>query len=265
MKNNRLIVILITCAILAGCASEPHFAPVDVKAAPPSHKILHHIVAPSETLYSIAWRYNLDVKRLASANNVENTYTIYPGQRLTLDLSNVRTRGKTSSVKPAAVKVARKKTAIKKRRTPVTRSTNTTAPVKKTSSSRPANVKTVWRWPCKCRLVATFRGAHSLQKGIDLKANLGEPIHAAAAGNVVYSGDGLRGYGKLLIVKHSEVLLSAYAHNQKLLVKEGETVRAGQVIAKMGKTGTTSVKLHFEVRLDGKPVDPLKYLPGKTK
>jgi lipoprotein NlpD len=92
---------------------------------------------------------------------------------------------------------------------------------------------------------------------------LGEPVLAAAAGQVVYSGGGLRGYGKLLIVKHSEIFLSAYAHNDRLLVKEGDFVKAGQIIADMGSSGTDRVKLHFEIRRDGVPVDPLQFLPRR--
>ncbi len=120
-----------------------------------------------------------------------------------------------------------------------------------------------WVWPAKGRLTSGFKANGGLNKGIDLKGKLGEPVIAAAAGRVVYSGEGLRGYGKLVIVKHSDKYLSAYAHNRKLLVKEGNNVRKGQKIAEMGSTGTDSVKLHFEIRYDGKPINPLKHLPKR--
>ena len=102
-----------------------------------------------------------------------------------------------------------------------------------------------------------------MNKGIDLGGKLGEPVLAAAAGQVVYSGSGLRGYSKLLIVKHNETFLSAYAHNDRLLVKEGDFVKVGQRIADMGSSGTDRVKLHFEIRRDGTPVDPIKFLPRR--
>ena len=96
---------------------------------------------------------------------------------------------------------------------------------------------------------------------MDISGKIGQPVLASAAGKVVYSGTGLRGYGKLIIIKHNNAYLSAYAHNNKLLVKEGQTVSRGQVIAEMGKTDSKLVRLHFEIRKNGKPVDPLKYLP----
>ena len=111
--------------------------------------------------------------------------------------------------------------------------------------------------------MSSFQGSNALNKGIDLGGKLGEPVLAAADGQVVYSGSGLRGYGKLLIVKHNETFLSAYAHNDRLLVKEGDFVKAGQRIADMGSSGTDRVKLHFEIRRDGTPVDPLKFLPRR--
>ena len=108
-----------------------------------------------------------------------------------------------------------------------------------------------------------FRPNASFNKGIDIQGQMGESVKAASAGTVVYSGEGLRGYGRLVIIKHSDRYLSAYAHNSRLLVKEGASVKMGQAIARMGSSGTDSVKLHFEIRNDGKPVDPLKFLPKR--
>jgi lipoprotein NlpD len=116
-----------------------------------------------------------------------------------------------------------------------------------------------WIWPAKGRLLEGFSEA---TKGIDIAGKAGEPVTASAGGKVVYSGAGLRGYGKLIIIKHNNTYLSAYAHNDKLLVKEGQTVVKGQKIGEMGSTDTDLVKLHFEIRKNGKPVDPLKHLPG---
>lgn len=121
-----------------------------------------------------------------------------------------------------------------------------------------------WSWPANGPVIAEFSEAKS-SKGIDISGSRGQPVYAAAAGKVVYSGSGLRGYGKLVIIKHNAIYLSAYAHNQQILVKEGQTVSRGQKIAEMGDSDADKVELHFEVRQMGKPVDPLKYLPEVTK
>lgn len=118
-----------------------------------------------------------------------------------------------------------------------------------------------WAWPASGKMITGF--GESGGKGIDIGGKTGDPVTAAADGKVVYSGSGLRGYGQLVIVKHSEAYLTAYAHNHRILVKEGQSVTRGQKIAEMGNTDADQVKLHFEVRKQGKPVDPLKYLPGR--
>ncbi|MFO1389162.1 peptidoglycan DD-metalloendopeptidase family protein [Cellvibrio sp.] len=121
----------------------------------------------------------------------------------------------------------------------------------------------VWQWPSSGKLLAQFQGETGQNKGIDLGGKLGEPVLAAASGRVVYAGSGLSGYGNLLIIKHNETFLSAYAHNEEISVKEGDFVKAGQKVADMGSSGTDRVKLHFEIRSDGSPVDPLRYLPKR--
>ncbi len=118
-----------------------------------------------------------------------------------------------------------------------------------------------WAWPAQGKIIASFSDTSS--KGIDLGGKLGDPVFAAAGGKVVYAGTGLRGYGKLVIVKHDSNYLSAYAHNQNLLVKEGQAVSKGQRIAELGDTDSDKPKLHFEIRRQGKPVDPSKYLPSR--
>jgi lipoprotein NlpD len=117
-----------------------------------------------------------------------------------------------------------------------------------------------WVWPVKGRIVTGFSEAASL-KGIDIAGTAGHPVAASAGGKVVYAGTGLRGYGKLIIIKHNATYLSAYAHNREILVKEGQQVAKGQKIAEMGSTDADQVKLHFEIRRHGKPMDPLRYLP----
>ena len=117
-----------------------------------------------------------------------------------------------------------------------------------------------WAWPSKGKIIASFNESASL-KGLDISGKAGQPVLASAPGKVVYSGSGLRGYGKLVIIKHNKTFLSAYAHNSQILVREGQTVTKGQRIAEMGDSDADQVKLHFEIRRMGKPVDPLKYLP----
>jgi lipoprotein NlpD len=117
-----------------------------------------------------------------------------------------------------------------------------------------------WSWPVNGKVLAGF-GDNQNAKGMDIAGKIGQPVKAAAPGKVVYSGSGLRGYGKLIIIKHNKTFLSAYAHNNQIMVKEGQVVAKGYKIAEMGDSDTDQAKLHFEIRQLGKPVDPLKYLP----
>lgn len=256
-KRFKAIGISIALAFVSACSTPPPKALV-VDAAPiPSHRIKTHHVSPGETLYSIALRYDLDYKKLSQINNLDNSYHIAPGQILNLDVSSYKPISKPPATvsKPAAKAAARvpvKTSSVAKNqsepktvRQPVIRSASSLA----------------WNWPIKGEVLETFHSNGGLNKGIDIRGKLGEPVLAAADGEVVYSGSGLRGYGKLVIVKHNEQFLSAYAHNRVLVVTEGDKVKAGQKIAEVGFSGTNSPKLHFEIRLDGTPVDPLGYLP----
>ncbi len=249
--------ILITAGVLSACGQTTHFVPVRDTAQPPSNKIRYHTVAKGETLYSIAWRHNLDYKKLAKANGIGSSFKIYPGQRLHLVESVTPSKPPSKNV-PVSVKQSPKPSPTKK-----PRSKKETPKVINKTQSKTLAKPVAWQWPAKGKLLAGFQSNGGLNKGIDIRGNLGEPVVAAESGKVVYAGDGLRGYGKLVIIKHSEKYLSAYAHNRRLLVKEGVTVTKGQKIAEMGSTGTDSVKLHFEIRYDGKPVNPLKYLPKR--
>ncbi len=211
----------------------------------------YHTVLIGETLYSIAWRHGKDYKQLASWNNIRPPYTIYAGQRLRLTRPQVTSKTYTK-------KSANKPTDTSKKSKPV-KASNTSAskPVKKPSKP----IKHDWSWPTKGKIISRYSTKVGGNKGIDIEGKPGQDVFAASAGKVVYSGNGLLGYGNLIIVKHSEQFLSAYAHNKKLLVKEGGSVKRGQKIAELGSTGTKTPKLHFEIRQNGKPVDPLKYLP----
>ncbi|SMF06175.1 lipoprotein NlpD [Alteromonadaceae bacterium Bs31] len=264
-----LITVCGLACILVGCSSHSARVPVSDRNSPPGERLKLHTVAKGDTLYSIAWRYNLDYKQLARANGIGRDYYIYPGQKLRLDytLSAVEPPKHQPPARKAPDKVTPAKPSKKAVKTvtspPKARSIKTSSKAPQKPPSPPSNSPKSWLWPAKGKLVATFSSNGGLNKGIDIRGNLGEPVYAAAAGTVVYSGSGLRGYGKLLIVKHSDKYLSAYAHNRKLLVKEGSKVKAGDKIAEMGSSGTDTVKLHFEIRYDGNPVDPLRFLPRR--
>lgn len=259
-------VKILTICLLVGCSSNDYRAPVDSREQPPSQRITFHTVARGDTLYSIAWRYNLDVRTLAKANGIAESYVIYPGQRINLDTRSVAYTATPSLASGSSSSLTRPSTVPVKQE-PVAappRSNNRTAA---TATPPPPSVKAGelrWQWPVNGRITSRFAGPKALNKGIDIAAKKGEPVRAAEAGSVVYAGDGLRGYGNLLIIKHNDNYLSAYAHNHRLLVAEGDTVKAGQQIAEVGSSGTSTDKLHFEIRRDGTPVDPLRFLPPQN-
>lgn len=260
-------------------------------------------VSSGDTIYSIAWRYEIDPFELARWNNLSSPYTIYPGQRLRMKpgASSATKTASTSSGKarsasrPGSVTVrkgdtlygiareydvsASKLASINglespylitpgqtlKLQAPESGSTRAAPPGRKKTgtASQPVDNRAVtWQWPVQGELITTFKSNKSGRKGIDIAGREGKDIRAAAPGKVVYSGNGLISYGNLVIIKHNRTYLSAYAHNRKLLVKEGDNIKAGQVIAELGQTGTDSPRLHFEIRKNGKPVNPLNYLPS---
>ena len=200
-----------------------------------------HVVRRGENLSSIAWRYGLDYRSIARWNRIRPPYVIHPGQRLAL-----RGGAATGSTGQAQGKKAGAGAGAGAKRPAV-----------------PAAIPVGgWTWPARGQLIRGFGKGD--RGGIDIAGRRGQPVVAARDGRVVYTGSGLVGYGRLVIVKHDERLLTAYAHNDRVLVKEGQTVRAGQKIAEMGSTGAERVKLHFEVRRDGKPLNPLKYLRRRS-
>ena len=257
-----LITMLITLSLLVGCASHPQSVSVKDLGGKHDRRLKTHVVAAGETLYSIAWRYDLNFERLAEVNGIDASYRIVPGQQLSLEMD------KRFSASPPRPSRAVKPTAPS---TPPSRSSLSTRSVKQSNSVTKApepqsSGKTLrWFWPTDGQVIKKFFADNGRHKGIDLGGKVGQPVLAASPGVVVYAGSGLRGYGKLIIIKHNDEFLSAYAHNRKLLAKEGEQVSSGQQIAEMGSSGTESVKLHFEIRFDGQPVDPLKYLPPRSR
>ena len=263
-------------ATLLACGSSPP-APIEDRQSrgPESVSSRHYTVQRGDTLYSIAFRYGVDFRVLAAANGIAPPYTIYPGQKIDLE--------RRAPAAPPKRSVAA--TAPEPEPEPVSKSIATPAPAPKSSqstgtaktippvskpSSTPVEKETTtwsgatvknWRWPTSGRVTRGY--SSSVHKGIDIAGKRGDDVVAVAAGKVVYAGTGIVGFGELLIVKHNDVYLSAYGHNDRLLVAEGQQVGAGQKIAEKGSSGTDVVKLHFEIRREGKPIDPIRVLPKR--
>lgn len=247
-----------------------------------------HVVQKGDTLYSIAFNYGFDYHELAELNAIKDPGIISIGQEIRLFPGRQNTVGSSAAAeaKPAEPSIKEQPKLVKypyseaalaqigkvqeapKPRPAVVASKPqpvvATPAVSSDDSSDSEEAELEWGMPAQGKLIAGFSESAN-RKGIDISGQLGQPVVASAPGKVVYSGSGLRGYGKLVIIKHNKTYLSAYAHNDQVLVKEGQSVTRGQKIAAMGKTDTDQVKLHFEVRRLGKPVDPAKYLPlGKS-
>ncbi|MGI2175691.1 peptidoglycan DD-metalloendopeptidase family protein [Shewanella ulleungensis] len=264
-----------------------------------SLKTHKYTVKKGDTLYSIAWGAGRHFAALARENNLQAPYTIYPGQILNLASANgatsaevkapqtyvstVQTQAITqpySSVsnrtdpqtinpvavaKPQPVVVSdRTKKDLDHKVKPAYSVTTTQQIVNQNANSPVANLPQQvqqWHWPVRGRIIGYFSASEQGNQGIKIAGNRGDIIKAAADGRVVYAGNALRGYGNLVIIKHNDDFLSAYAHADTITVKEKQYVSAGQTVAKMGSTGTSQVMLHFEVRYHGKSVNPLRYLP----
>jgi lipoprotein NlpD len=271
-KKQRLLILLFMCMFISllnsSCSSQSP-APVSSRsseqekkstpsakktaAKPPSAAVKipsHHKVLSGDTLYSISWNFNLDYKEVARWNNIRAPYVIYPGQSIRLTTSSkkkaVVKKTVPSKTKPAGGKPVKKQAEVAKK-------------VSKKDKSLKYTRNINWQWPTKGKLIKS--NSPISKKGLDIAGKKGQLIKASGAGVVVYSGSGLLGYGRLIIIKHNESYLSAYAHNNVLMVKEGDSVSAGQKIAKMGQDSNGQALLHFEIRKNGSPVEPAKYLP----
>lgn len=225
-----------------------------------------YTVQRGDTLFYVAWITGNDFRSLAAKNNIKAPYELSVGQVLdvsggTTVVVTQETTTKAGSAKPIATTTTTTTTTTSNQNKPTTQVTTTET---KTAASSTVNTKSStvanisWQWPVKGKVIETFSNA---TKGIDIAGSLGDRVSSAADGRVVYAGNALPGYGNLIIIKHNDDYLTAYAHNQSILVKEQQDVKAGQQIATMGSTGTNSVRLHFEIRYQAKSVDPLKYLP----
>ncbi len=268
-----LLGMLLAGALLAGCSSSPkggvQVVDRDGRGASKQNQRQpassgQYVVQRGDTLYSIAFRFGWDWKTLAARNGIPAPYVIRSGQIIRFGSSSAVAQARSSAP------VTRSTPAV-----PVITQVQAPAkPIQNQAPARPVAVVTPpaaatppstagWGWPAKGAVIGRFSSNGSLNKGIDIAGELGEPVFAASDGAVVYAGSGLRGYGELIIIKHSDTYVSAYGHNRRLLVREGQQVKVGQSIAEMGSTGTDRVKLHFEIRRQGKPVDPLQYLPRR--
>jgi len=292
----RFFVLLFCISSLVACSSSGGRAPVSditlgkststdvayspkIKAKKGTTSQKTYTVKNGDTLYSIGWKTGVDIDSLVKQNNLKSPYVIKKGQvlHLTADKSLYAENGKNKSDLAS-------QNATKKDNTTCTAQNcnkNKTQEVaqKKTKAysaskvdektiakkSKPINNKKVnaWSWPVKGELTKRFSASQSTMQGISIVNTRGSSILAAAPGKVVYAGSGLRGYGNLIIIKHNYDYLSAYAHNEKLLVSENDQIKMGQKIAVMGDSGSDHVHLHFEIRYRGKSVDPLRYLPKR--
>lgn len=286
-----LLAVALLAVALGGCAPAVR-APV-INRAPAGKgggdwRPDTYTVQKGDTLWSIALEYGLDYKDLAAWNDIGNGYVIKVGQVLKLKPAPdtvvtaalktpaavtgapvagtpappqpfIKTQPKATK-EPYSAQALATATALPPASNPTKAAPPLASADKTTQQTASGENPLSWAWPAEGKVVTEFDDAKGA-KGIDIAGKVGQPVFAAGPGKVVYSGSGLRGYGKLIIIKHDKTYLSAYAHNSRLLVKEGQQVAKGQKIAEMGNTDASRVELHFEIRRLGKPVDPLKYLP----
>lgn len=244
--------IPVVFTLLAGCGSGGVYAPVSSAGEVSKRSGSQiYVVQHGDTLYSIAFRYGVDYKALAAANDIRAPYTIYVDQRIRIPAS--ADEGVDGVVEDAApVSSERSAEVVPGPRHPVI------------DTPRVSDTDIEWRWPHEGEVVGEFSLSGKVNKGIDILGKYGESVRCSADGVVVYAGGGLRGYGKLVIVKHNDRYLSAYGHNEKILVKEGDRVKRGQVVARIGGNNGNRDLMHFEIRRNGKPENPLRYLPPRT-
>jgi lipoprotein NlpD len=326
-RTKRLLrnsVVLLTLALLASCGSS-YRAPVDEAGDGPLFLDAgrSHRVNDGETLYAVAWMYDLDPVALARANNLQEPYSISAGQSLTVDLRSAgieNGRAARTAAAPATPTTASNGVRVNAvqgtggisraplggglQRTPLPSTAPAPAPAEVPQATAPVTTTLPepapapapepvapppaaavaatpaavtepaptqpfttgpinWAWPGNGRIIGRFEESSVDKKGIDLDGNKGDPVKAAADGQIVYAGSGLQRYGDLIIIKHNDQFLSAYAHNDSILVKEGAFVKQGDTIAALGSSGIDRNMLHFEIRVEGTPVDPLQYLPSR--
>lgn len=296
-KRCHEVALLTVAVVLTGCGSTPTPAPVDqVYRGYSIHDYERasltadtYQVQRGETLYSIAFRANMDMREIARLNNLQEPYTIIVGQTLrlrpaagtsaaatqtTTTANNSATNRTNGIVKPVAsssqnaygVTTESEKTTPKQPTSTVNQTPIAVPSTPRVVTTQPpqrqqASGQIRWQWPTQARVVRRFNSQEPGGRGIEFAGQRGEAIHAAAAGRVVYVGSALRGYGQLIILKHNDDYITAYGHNDEILVREQQWIEAGQHIATMGSSGRDDVRLRFELRFRGDSVNPENYLP----
>ena len=285
MFRTQYCLIALVCLWIAGCSTSGKPAPVIDRSTPHKHDTQaanstnptsptntppvpqgSYVVKKGDTLISIGLETGQDWRDLAAWNNLENPNKINVGQVLRVALSAAE-QNAVAVAKPIASQTVEARPITDPAVAKAAALDPTPAPSKDAAkesakeADKAAEPELVFAWPVGGQVIETF--TEGKNKGIDIAAKAGDLVTAAGEGKVVYAGNSLRGYGNLIIIKHNPMYLTAYAHNKTLFVKEGDLVKKSQKIAEAGNTDADRVKLHFEVRKQGRPVDPLKYLPAR--
>lgn len=255
-KLLRVTLCLVSPFCLVGCFGEQALAPVVNAWYLPSANHNTYRVRRGDTIYSIAWAFGLDYRTLAAVNHLRAPYRIREGQLL--KMTAVR-RGAGESVTPKPIQEAPKSSLFRAKKKYVKPVKISKRSIKSVDVEVPTSALK-WQWPAKGNLIQRFKPGIRGSQGIAIGGRFGQSVRAAASGVVVYSGDGVRGYGNLVIIKHNRHYLSAYAFNKKNLVKVGDRVQVGSIIAQMGRNDAGQTLLYFEIRYNGKPVNPLRFL-----
>ncbi len=267
LRQYSVLLIGLMSLILSGCLTRPPPVPVeDIR----THKVQKrtfwksasrakrvHTVQPGDSLYTIALSYHTHFRRIAWRNGLKPPYTIYPGQRLIVEPGVKKMKSSRSGSAKKTLKSDNRKYSYKNSKT------NKKLIHEKDGNSSNNKVSIEWVWPANGRVLQAFNQGRSPNKGIDILGRYGGPVYAAADGVVVYAGEGLRGYSKMLMILHEGGFLSAYGYNRRILVKENQAVKAGQQIAEIGSSSAHKGQLHFEIRVAGNPVDPQRHLPRR--
>ena len=279
-----LLLALLSAMVLSGCANKNRPAPVEdrspnaarapakmVASADNAGKPGYYSVKSGDTLIRIGMDNGQSWRDIARWNNIENPNLIETGQVLRVTppeetgvvvrpVSSTNVVTSPAPANTASATAPASNTATVRPPASAANPPNASTPANNLANTDSAEETVSFQWPTRGNVLAGFDEVKN--KGIDIAGKAGDPVLAAADGKVVYAGSGLRGYGNLVILKHNNTYLTAYAHNQSLLVKEDQAIKRGQKIAEMGNSDADQVKLHFEIRRQGKPVDPAKYLPA---
>ena len=279
-----LLLALLSAMVLSGCANKNRPAPVEDRspnaARAPAKMVAsgdnagkpgYYSVKSGDTLIRIGMDNGQSWRDIARWNNIENPNLIETGQVLRVTppeetgvvvrpVSSTNVVTSPAPANTASAPAPASNTASVRPPASAANPSNASTPTNNLANTDSAEDTVSFQWPTRGNVLAGFDEVKN--KGIDIAGKAGDPVLAAADGKVVYAGSGLRGYGNLVILKHNNTYLTAYAHNQSLLVKEDQTIKRGQKIAEMGNSDADQVKLHFEIRRQGKPVDPAKYLPA---